>query len=59
MEELKAGQRITLSFEGREFDVIVIDPNGLGEDQPSVGFGFRMLVFLMTHCLGGCWNQMA
>jgi hypothetical protein len=42
MEQLKAGQRITLSFEGREFDVIVIDPNGLGDDQPSVGFGFRM-----------------
>jgi hypothetical protein len=42
MEELKTGQRITLSFEGREFDVIVIDPNGLGEDQPSVGFGYRM-----------------
>ncbi len=23
--------------------VIVIDPNGLGTDQPSVGFGFRMV----------------
>ena len=40
---MKAGQRVTLSFEGREFDVIVIDPNGLGENQPSVGFGFRMM----------------
>jgi hypothetical protein len=40
---MEAGQRITLTFEGREFDVIVIDPNGLGEGQPSVGFGFRMV----------------
>nr|ABO47828.1 hypothetical protein [Johanseniella A1345] len=40
---MKVGQRITLSFEGREFDVIVIDPNGLGEGQPSVGFGYRMM----------------
>lgn len=36
------GDRITLTFEGREFDAIVIDPDGLGEGQPSVGFGFRM-----------------
>ena len=40
---MEAGQRITLTFESREFDVIVIDPNGLGEGQPSVGFGFRMV----------------
>jgi hypothetical protein len=39
---VNAGDRITLIFEGREFDVIVIDPNGLGKGQPSVGFGFRM-----------------
>ena len=38
----KKGDRITLSYEGRDFEVIVIDPNGLGEGQPSVGFGFRM-----------------
>lgn len=42
MDSIVSGQRITLSYEGREFDVIVIDPNGLGEGQPSVGFGFRM-----------------
>lgn len=41
-ESLKPGSRITLSYEGREFDVIVIDPNGLGKGQPSVGLGFRM-----------------
>jgi hypothetical protein len=42
MSGIKKGQRITLPYEGREFDVIVIDPNGLGNGQPSVGFGFRM-----------------
>ncbi len=40
---IEVGQRITLPFEGREFDVIVINPNGLGEQQPTVGFGFRMM----------------
>lgn len=39
---MKSGDRITLVYEGKEFDVIIIDPNGLGEGQPSVGFGFRM-----------------
>jgi hypothetical protein len=39
---MKSGDRITLVYEGKEFDVIVIDPNGLGDGQPSVGFGFRM-----------------
>jgi hypothetical protein len=42
MTKLKKGDRITLSYEGRDFDAIVIDPNGLGPGQPSVGFGFRM-----------------
>lgn len=42
MADLKKGQLITLSYEEREFEVIVIDPNGLGDDQPSVGLGFRM-----------------
>ena len=40
---VKKGQVITLDFEGREFKIIVIDPNGLGRNQPSVGFGFRMM----------------
>ena len=39
---MKSGDRVSLKYEGREFDVIIIDPHGLGEDQPSVGFGFRM-----------------
>jgi hypothetical protein len=42
MSEMKPGDRITVAYEGREFDVIVIDPNGLGGGQPSVGFGYRM-----------------
>lgn len=41
--ELKTGQRVTFVYEGREFDVVIIDPDGLGKDQPSVGFGFRMM----------------
>lgn len=40
---MESGKRVTLSFEGREFDVIVIDPNGLGDGQPMVGFGYRMM----------------
>ena len=40
---VKKGQLINLSFEGKEFEVIVIDPNGLGKNQPSVGFGFGMM----------------
>lgn len=40
---IKKGQLIKLNFEGREFEVIVIDPNGLGKEQPSVGFGFQMM----------------
>lgn len=39
----KKGQLIKLFYEDREFEVIVIDPNGLGKNQPSVGFGFRMM----------------
>lgn len=41
--KVKKGQRVTVTYEDREFDVIVIDPNGLGDDQPSLGFGFRMM----------------
>lgn len=43
MAKIKRGSRISIPYEGREFDVIVIDPNGLGEGQPSVGFGFNMM----------------
>lgn len=40
--KVKKGQRITITYENREFDVIVIDPDGLGKGQPSLGFGFGM-----------------
>lgn len=40
---IQQGQIITLTFEGREFQVVVVDPDGLGPDQPTVGFGFRMM----------------
>jgi len=42
-DKVKKGQIITLSYESRDFDVIVIDPNGLGRNQPSIGFGLRMM----------------
>lgn len=40
---VKRGQIIPLHYEGREFEVIVIDPSGLGKNQPSIGFGFGMM----------------
>lgn len=40
---VEKGQLVTLRFEGREFEAIVIDPNGLGKNQPSIGFGFGMM----------------
>lgn len=40
---VKRGQLVKLQFEGREFEAIVIDPNGLGRNQPSIGFGFTMM----------------
>jgi hypothetical protein len=43
MNEFKSGQRTNLPYEGREFDVVVIDPHGLGQGQPSLGFGFKMM----------------
>lgn len=48
MSGIKSGDRIKLSYESREFDVIVIDPDGLGEGQPSIGFGYQM----MEKCAG-------
>jgi hypothetical protein len=42
MDEIKSGSFVTVSYEGREFEVLVIDPDGLGKGQPSVGLGFRM-----------------
>ena len=38
----RAGDRITVTYADHEFEVIVIDPNGLGKGQPSFGLGFNM-----------------
>ena len=38
----RAGDRIIVTYADREFEVIIINPNGLGKGQPSFGFGFRM-----------------
>lgn len=38
-----AGQRASVTFADRHFDVIVIDPKGINGSQPSLGFGFRMM----------------
>jgi len=43
VSDIQKGQLIKLAFEGKEFEVIVIDPNGLGQGQPTVGFGFTMM----------------
>ena len=39
---VKSGDLIKIRYEGRDFTAIVIDPDGLGPGQPSVGFGFMM-----------------
>ena len=43
MSQFRKGQLVSIEYEGREFTVIVVAPNGLGKDQPSVGFGFRLM----------------
>jgi len=40
---LKAGQIIRLNYKGRDFESIIIDPDGLGKNQPTIGLGFRMM----------------
>ena len=39
MSELKTGDLITVVYEDRDFESIVIDPDGLGPGLPSIGFG--------------------
>ncbi|MBE9157009.1 hypothetical protein IQ265_09250 [Nodosilinea sp. LEGE 06152] len=41
MPEFRAGQIIPLRYKSREIQAIIIDPNGLGPDKPSLGMGFR------------------
>lgn len=43
MSSFQVGQVTEIEFEGRKFEVVVIDPDGLGDGQPTVGFNFRMM----------------
>lgn len=43
MPEFRAGQIIPLRYKTRELKTIIIDPNGLGPDKPSIGMGFRSM----------------
>ena len=38
---LEVGQIIPIQFKGREFNAIIIDPDGLGPGKPSIGVGYR------------------
>lgn len=40
---LEAGQIIPLKFRDREFRAIVIDPDGLGYNRPTIGLGYRSM----------------
>ena len=40
---IKKGQIVTVKYEDRDFEIVVIDPDGLGVGHPSIGFGFRMM----------------
>jgi hypothetical protein len=39
--EYRANQIVPLRYKRREIKSIIIDPNGLGPDKPSIGMGFR------------------
>ena len=39
---IKRGDLITVVYENKEFEAVVIDPDGLGPGLPTVGFGFNM-----------------
>ena len=39
---VRKGDRIEVTYADKQFEVIVIDPDGLGPGQPSFGFGYRM-----------------
>ena len=43
MPEFRAGQIIPLRYKTRELKAIIIDPNGLGPDKPTIGLGFRSM----------------
>lgn len=41
MPEFRTGQIIPLRYKSRELKAVIIDPNGLGPDKPTIGMGFR------------------
>ena len=43
MTQFQAGQIIPLRYKSRELKAVIIDPNGLGPDKPSIGLGFRSM----------------
>ena len=43
MPEFRAGQIIPLRYKSRELKAVIIDPNGLGPDKPTLGLGFRSM----------------
>jgi hypothetical protein len=40
---LEAGQIIPIKFKDREFRAIIIDPDGLGHNRPTIGLGYRAM----------------
>ena len=40
---IQKGQIVTVKYEDRDFELVVIDPDGFGIGQPTVGFGFKMM----------------
>ena len=40
---IQKGQIVTVNYEDRDFELVVIDPDGLGVGHPAIGFGFRMM----------------
>lgn len=43
MPDFRAGQIIPLRYKTRELKAVIIDPDGLGPDKPSIGLGFRSM----------------
>lgn len=42
MSSIYQGKLVGIEYEGKQLRAIVIDPNGLGDGQATIGLGFRM-----------------
>lgn len=42
MDSIYKGQLVAVEYETRQLKAIVIDPNGFGANQPTIGLGMRM-----------------